>query len=318
MKTFEHINAKSIDGIISFLAEKDVQTKIMAGGTDFLSTLKAEIHETYPDRVINIKTLPNLDYIAQEEGTVRIGALAKLAAIAKSDLVKEKCPVLADAAMTVGSPQIRNMGTIGGNLCQETRCWYYRTSPFMGERYNCLRKGGKKCFAVAGDSRYHAIISKNGCWSACPSDMAVALSALDADIIMVGPKGTREVPISHFFGGLGLALEPDEIVTEIRITPPTGHTRQTYRKFSLRKAIDFSIVSVAAVIGPEEVRIALGGIAPMPLRSKQAEALLSGINVGEHEARQAAALIVEDAKPLKKNRYKVPITKALVERALSK
>jgi xanthine dehydrogenase YagS FAD-binding subunit len=170
---------------------------------------------------------------------------------------------------------------------------------------------------VAGDSRYHAILCKQGCWAVCPSDTAVALSALDADIVLVGPTGNkRKIPVNGFYNGLGTALGAAEIVSEIQIKPPVNPNRQTYLKFRLRKAIDFAVVSVATVVGNEEVKIALGGVAPMPLRAARAEKLLSGNKIDAEQARKAASYSVIDAKPLKKNAYKLPIARTLVERAL--
>lgn len=316
MKVFKHINARSLQEVTELLAEKKGKARIIAGGTDLLSTLKGEIHESYPDLIINVKTIPNLDYIKEQEGIIRIGTLAKLKTIADSDLLRGKCMVLSDAAHAVASPQIRSMGTIGGNICQEVRCSYYRSSPFIGERFDCLRKGGYQCFAIKGNNRYHAIMKTEGCYASFPSDIAVALAALDAHVVVTGLLGSGIVPVTEFYTGFGNVLRTDEIVTEIQVTPPGMDSKQTFLKFRQRKAIDFAIASVATVVNNGKVRIALGAVAPMPVRAKEAEELLKGKKINTDLAEKAGELAVSGANPLTRNGYKVPIIRALVQRAL--
>jgi len=238
-----------------------------------------------------------------------------------SQNIKGRYNVLAKAAGAVASPEIRNMGTIGGNLCQDVRCWYYRYPHHLGGRILCYRKGTGPCLAVKGDNRYHAIMGAKGCFAVHPSDTAVALAALDAKVKIVHANAVKTIPIMEFFNPLGNVLEKDEIITEIHVPPPPVMSKQTFFKFTLRKPIDFAIVSVASVIIVkngicEDIRIALGAVAPTPIRATKAEQAVKGQAIDEATARQAAEAAVEDAKPLSKNAYKVEILKSLLKRAL--
>ena len=318
MNPLKHVNARTIEEAISAAG---VKALVIAGGTDCLSLFKNRILPNSPKVLVNIKTIPGLAYIMESGDGLRIGALTRLSNLAASAVVREKYGLLAEAAQSVASPQIRNMGTIGGNLCQDTRCWYYRCSPFTGRSYFCSRKGGRLCFAVKGDNRYHAIFGGRGCFAVCPSDLAVALAALEAEIAVQGPAGRRTIPIRDFFTISGNSLQPNELVTEIRIPPLPEGASQTFLKFRLRKAIDFAIVSVASVIASEgglcrEARIALGAVAPYPLRAVAAESALAGQVVNAETAALAAQAAVVGATPLGMNAYKIEIVKALVKKAL--
>jgi xanthine dehydrogenase YagS FAD-binding subunit len=260
-----------------------------------------------------------MDHIKEEEAVLRIGALAKLDQIATSPIVNEKYNALAQAARSVGSPQIRNMGTIGGNLCQDVRCCYYRASPWCGPSFICLRKGGRVCYAVTGDNRYHSIFGgKKGCFAVCPSDMAPALVALNAQVKTSKRTAKLEELFHH---STCTILDTDEIVTEIVVPNPSGGTKSTYIKFALRKAVDFAIVSVALVLtvnggACEDVKIVLGGVAPNPWRPKAVEDSIQGKSIDERIAEAASAATVAKAIVLSDNRYKVHIAKTLVKRAL--
>ena len=321
MKSFTHINAGTVREACSLLRAYDGRAILNAGGTDLLSTLKEEYLFDYPEAVINIKTISDLDYIKEDGRGLRIGALAKLSDLAGSALVTERYGVLAEAARSVASPQIRNAATIGGNLCQDVRCWYYRYSRLTGGPIRCLRKGSGPCLAVRGDNRYHAIMNGKRCFAVCPSDTAVALSALEAVIGVAGPSGKRNIPVDDFFTPLNIALRPHEMVTEIRIpSTPTG-AKQGFLKFTLRRPIDFAIVSVASVITLEDgvctgARIALGAVAPGPVRARAAEEVVKGRPIDEDVAIEAAELAVAEARPLSMNGYKVEIAKTLVRRAI--
>jgi xanthine dehydrogenase YagS FAD-binding subunit len=321
VKTFEHFNATSVDEALSLLEDYKGKARVIAGGTDLLGVLKDEILEKYPEALINIKTIPGLDTIKQEAEGVRIGALAKLGEIVHSPTVRAQFPALSQAAKSVASPEIRSMGTIGGNLCQDVRCWYYRYPQHMGERLLCRRKGTGPCHAVKGDNRYHAIMGGKGCFAVCPSDTAIALSALQAEITIVGPKGARRVPVLGFFTPLGNCLEQNELVTEIRIPYPPQGCRQAFLKFTLRKPIDFAIASVATAITIDEgqctdARIVLGAVAPVPLRAEGAEQIIKGKPLDAKTAEEAAQASVLGARALSGNAYKIEITKVLVKRAL--
>jgi xanthine dehydrogenase YagS FAD-binding subunit len=321
MKPFTHHNARSIDEAITLLTKYKGKAKLNAGGTELLGVLKERSLPDYPKAIINIKTITGLDYIKEDETGLKIGALTKLAEVANSSTVKAKYKVLSEAAKSVATPLIRNMGTIGGNLAQDVRCWYYRYPSHIGGPIRCLRKGSGPCLAVTGDNRYHAIMGGKRCFAACPSDTAIALTALDATISIAGPEARRSILVQEFFTSLGTVLSPGEIVTEIQIPKPPDGARQNYLKFTLRKPVDFAIVSVASVITVErgvcvDARIALGAVAPTPMRATAAEEVLKGKPINEAAATEAAKAAVADAKPLSMNAYKVEITKTLVKRVL--
>ena len=321
MKSFKHIDAKSVNEACALLLKHKGKARMIAGGTDLLGILKDKILPTYPEVIINIKAIPKLDYIKEDKRGLRIGALTTLSDIAKSSVIKEKYKALAEAAHAVGSPQIRNMATLAGNLCQDVRCWYYRYPHHIGGRILCLRKGSGRCLAVSGDNRYHAILEGKRCFAACPSDTAVALTALNAKISIAGIRKTRIVPVRDFFTTLGNVLKVGEIVTEIQVPKPLEKTKQTFLKFALRKPIDFAIVSVASVVYLEEgicaeANIAMGAVAPVPIKAVTAEQIIRGKAITPEAAAKAAEAAVASAKPLSMNAYKVEITKTLIKRAI--
>ncbi|MEM2394662.1 MAG: xanthine dehydrogenase family protein subunit M [Candidatus Bathyarchaeia archaeon] len=317
LKPFKHVNVKSVEEAVALLSVG--KGKLIAGGTDLLTVLKDQIHCEYPELIINIKTIPNMNYIREDSGVLKIGALATLAEIADSPLVKGKYKVLADAARSIGSPQIRNVGTIGGNLCQEVRCLYYRHPHHVGGRIVCYRKGGRVCYAVAGNNLYHAILGRPAkCYAVHPSDMAPALIALNAKV-----KTTKTIiPLEEFFDPLnGTILNSDEILTEIQVPAPPEGSKQAWIKFRLRKSIDFAIASVASVLTLDgnickDARIVLGGVAPTPWRSRDAEDAVKGKPINETVAEEAGKAAVKGAVPLTQNAYKIQIVKTLVKRAI--
>ncbi|MFP3880036.1 MAG: FAD binding domain-containing protein [Dehalococcoidia bacterium] len=321
MKSFKHVNAKTVDEAVELLKDHGGKANLIAGGTDLLGVLKDKILPEYPETIINIKTISGLDYIKEDGKGLKIGALSSLRDIANSPTIKGKYKVLSDAAESVASPEIRNMGTIGGNLTQDVRCWYYRVPQRIGGPIMCPRKGSGQCMAVQGDNRYHAIMGAKKCFAVCPSDTAVALAALDAIIKAVGPNGERTIPVKDFYQPLNNALNVEEIVTEIEVPKPPDGARHQFLKFTLRKPIDFAIVSVASVIAVEDgvctdARIALGAVAPAPLRATQAEEAIKGKAIDDAIAESAAESAVAGSKPLSMNAYKVDITKTLVKRAI--
>ncbi|MFZ7110196.1 MAG: FAD binding domain-containing protein [Desulfatiglandales bacterium] len=321
MRSFNHVNAKSVREAVRLLQEHKGGATVLAGGTDLLGVLKDRILASYPETVINIKTIPNLEHIEEKAAGLKIGALTRLVDIVKSPIVLSGFCALAEAAKSVATPLIRNMGTIGGNLCQDVRCWYYRYPHQMGGRMICRRKGKGPCFAVKGDNRYNAIMGAKACFAVCPSDTAIALTALGSGVKIVGPNGTRTLPIGDFYTPMGYALNPDEILTEIKIPKPPQGCRQTFLKFTLREPVDFAVVSVASLLTVKDgvctqARIVLGGVAPTPLRARGAEQAIEGRTVNKATAEEAAEAAVSGAKPLSKNAYKIEITKALVKRAI--
>lgn len=321
MKAFRHFNATSVDDAIALMRSSKGKANLIAGGTDLLGVLKDEILPDYPEAVINIKTIPGLDDVKEHKKGLKIGALTKLADVVGHPLVRKNYPLLSKAAEAVATPEIRNMATLGGNLCQDTRCWYYRYPHHMGGRIICYRKEKGPCQAVKGDNRYHAIMGAKACFAVCPSDTAIALTALGAKLEIKGPQKARKISVDEFFTTRGNALDPDELLTYIEIPRPASGAQQEFLKFTLRKPVDFAVASVAAAVTMQDgickdVRIVLGAVAPAPVRAFDSEKLLKGKVATEKGIVEASEAAVKDAKPLRMNAYKVEITKTLVKRAL--
>ncbi len=318
-KYMEHFNAKTIDDAVFLLSWDMEEAKIIAGGVDLVGLMKNEVRT--PRVLVNIKSLPDLTYITEDAEGLKIGALTTIKDIETSMIIRDKYRLLVEAAQSVASPLVRNMATIGGNLCQDVRCWYYRRSPATGLSFFCHRKGGEHCFAVNGENQYHAIIGGNQCHAVCPSDMATALSALGARVKIASPTGDKTVTLEEFYTPLGNILRPDEVITEIQVPTAKSGTKQRYLKFRLRKTIDFAISSVASVITTEagvvsQARIVLGGVSPTPYRAISAEETLKGKVITESIAKTSAEAALSEAVPLSQNTYKVPITESLVRRAI--
>ncbi len=321
MRAFEYVKPATVAEAVRELGRSWADAKILAGGIDLLGELKEGI--IAPQRIVNIKGISGLRFIrfSEKEG-LRLGALATLEEIETHQVIRQRYTALAEAAHSVGTPQIRNVGTIGGNLCQRPRCWYYRD-----EHTRCLKKGGPMCFAYNGENKYHAILGGGPCYIVHPSDCAPALIAFRASVTIVSPRGQRTVPLEEFFVlpsrrlDHETILEPDEIVTEIQVPTPPPNTRSTYLKFKERDSHDFAIVGAAVVIRLkgkvcEDVRIVLSGVAPIPWRSPEAEAVLKGKAITPELAEQAGKAAVAKAQPLAQNAYKVPLTQAIVKQAI--
>ncbi len=322
MRAFEHVDVRTVEEAVSLLRESNGRAKLNAGGTDLLSLLKGELAPQYPELLINIKPIAGLDQIREEGEHLRIGALALLADLARSSLVNSRYALLAKAAHSVASPQIRNVATLGGNLCQEVRCWYYRYPSSIGGPIQCLRKGSGACHAIKGDNRYHAILGAKKCFAVCPSDTAVALTALDARFVIEGPEGIRKLAAPEFYHSLGIDLNVDELVREIEIPVRSSAGRQVFSKFTLRKPIDFAIVSVAAALTMDgdvctDARIVLGAVGPTPFRAAEAEAEVIGRTISPETAARAAEAALENARPLSRNDYKIEIARSLIRKAIS-
>jgi xanthine dehydrogenase YagS FAD-binding subunit len=236
--------------------------------------------------------------------------------------VREKLPILSEGAGEAASPQIRNAGTIGGNLCQRPFCWYFRSANF-----DCLRKGGQVCYALAGDSRYHAILGGGPSFIVHPSDLAPVLVALNAQIKIANSSGERSLPLENFFVLPQVdfkhenILKPGEIVTEIFVPTPKPGSKGFYHKVRERLAWDHAIVSVATVVETSrgvvrESRVVLGGVAPIPWRAREAENFLRGKGINEESAAQASAIALTGARPMKDNVYKINMAKLLIQRGL--
>jgi xanthine dehydrogenase YagS FAD-binding subunit len=325
MRAFEYASPKSTQQAVGLLGKSWTQAQILAGGTDLLGLMKDDI--VSPKRVVNIKDVGGLDRIGLADAVV-IGALSRLSDIADNALIRKKYPMLAYAIDEAASPQIRNMATIGGNLCQRPRCWYFRSG------FGLLAMKDGKSMVAAGDNRNHAIIGNDGpAKFVSPSTMAPALIAYDASVTIVGPKGTRNVPLAKFYripkaeGEREHDLQPDEIITEIVLPagvfpsqPPVHAAQYEVRQ---KAAFDWplSLASVALWLDGKTVKkatIVLGAVAPVPWVSEEASAELVGKELNEQTADAAAAAAVSIAKPLSKNTYKVQLTRVAVKRALLK
>jgi xanthine dehydrogenase YagS FAD-binding subunit len=318
MQPFKHVDAKTVADATSNLTGS---ARVIAGGTDLLNEMETGIFPSsqYPATLVNLKTIPNLNTIAVSGQTLKIGALAKLADIASSSAVQSGYPALASAAASVATPQVRNMGTLGGNLAQSVQCWYYRFPNRLGGRIVCLRKGGTTCYAANGINTYHSIFGgPKGCYAVFPSDTATALMALNASIV----TNTRTIPIESFFDALtGTVLGSGEIITEVDVPTPASGTKQAYIKFAQRKAIDFAVVNVATLLTMSgstctAARIALGGVAPTPIRSTAAENAIVNQPLNSTTAAAAATAAVASATPMTYNTYKVPVLKSVLSQAL--
>ncbi len=319
MRNFEHINAPDLQTAIALLSKP--ATEAIAGGTDLLGELKARLRS--PQRLVNLKTLSQLREIRYSpRAGLKIGALVTLAEIERHSVIREKFPILAQAASSAATPQLRHMGTIGGNLCQKPRCWYYRNKLFA-----CWLKGGEKCFAEDGENTYHAILGAERCHAVHPSDLAPALIALDATLRVVGPDLDGEISVEELYTKPTASrrqmtvLGPGELIAEIYVPLPKEGARGIYLKAMERKSWSFALVSVAAQLSFEgeritDARLVLGGVAAIPWRAKDSEKILTGQKFSEELAKRAAEAALAGAQPLQGNAYKVPLARNLVKRAL--
>lgn len=331
MNTFEWMNVSTVAQAVNALksspspADMDDAARPIAGGQDILTTMKDYI--TRPTRVVNLKGIRGLDKIESDgKGGLRIGALVTLSELEENSLVRRSFPGLAEAAHSVGTPQIRNLGTVGGNLCQRPRCWYFRL-----EEVVCLKKGGTECYAATGENKYNAIFGGGPSYIVHPSDLAPMLVALGASVSVVGADGKRTIALDKFFtlpanGNLRRenVLKNEDIITDVQVPASTFATHSTYLKFKERDSMDFAMSSVAAAvtIGADktvsEARIVLGGVAPIPWRVPRAEAALVGKAMNNDVLMNVAKVALEGAEPLARNAYKVPLTQTLVRRALAR
>jgi xanthine dehydrogenase YagS FAD-binding subunit len=316
--SFSYIRARSLDEAIDHLAMDGARPH--AGGTDLLGCLRDRVFDV--TTVVSIAGLKELRGIeATPAGGLRIGSLTTIAEIARHPVIRSNYRALSMAASEVASPQLRNQGTIGGNLCQKPRCWYYR-----GE-FHCLRKGGDRCYAVEGENAYHCILGGDNCFIVHPSDTAPALVALQAGVVIAGPNGRRIVSAESFHMPPSVdytsetVLESQEIVTEIILPPPAKGLRSSYRKVRARRAWDFALAGVALAMvfnddQTTEARVVLSGAAPVPWRSAEAEKTVRGSRLDRSRAARAADAAIKDAEPMEQNEYKIPLFRGLIEQQL--
>ncbi len=319
LESFAYVRPGSVPEALKLLEGPGARAH--AGGTDLLGNLR--------DGALSVRTVVSLGRIGElrgitetPDGSLRIGALTTIADLATHPVVKSRFPGLAQAASLVGSPQLRNQGTIGGNLCQRPRCWYFRGD------YACTRKGGDTCYAMEGGNQYHAIFGGSACWIVHPSDTAPALVALDASVRLAGPKGARVVPIEKFFVLPGdnvtqeTVLEPGELLMGVLVPAPAAGVKSSYRKVRARGSWDFAMAGLAVAIAtrPDRrvsaARVVLSGVAPIPWRVPAAEQAIVGQRLDAKTIAKAAAAAIAGAQPLSENAYKIDLVKGLVEEGL--
>ena len=321
----EHFDVKTVQEALSGLRQYGDKARVIAGGTDLLGLMKDRIQGPQmkiPEVLINIKAIPELHQVTYDPNAgLRIGAAVTLSQLEYSEVINKKFSVLSQAARQVGTTQLRNMGTIGGNICQRPRCLYFRHPHFP-----CYKKGGDKCYAAAGEHRhYHSILKHGKCVMACPADMASALVALEGQALINRGEGEKTLPLREFFLGPNsfteTALKSDEILAQL-LVPDQKWTHQVFLKHRIRHSSDFSLASVAMVARISdgtcmEIRIVLGGVAPFPYIAFKAEEVIRGKEPSDQVISQAAEASVEEARPLPMNRYKIDLTRALVRRVLT-
>jgi len=317
MQAFAYASPATIQEALALLAPRWGETDILAGGTDLISLMKEYIHT--PKRVVNIKGLKELAGIEKTAAGVRIGALATFEQISESPLLRDFPAVLA-AVRGVTSPQIRNMGTAGGDLCQRPRCWYFRKGFGL-----LARDAAGKPLVPDGDNRYHAIFGGGPAWFVSASSLGPPLTALGAKVKAVSAKGAREIPVEKFFvapareGEREIALEPNEILTEILI--PGVRARNATYEVRQKEALDWPLATASVALrmkGPVVVsaRVVLGHVAPTPWVARQAETILAGKTLNPELAAEAGERAVAGATPLSQNAYKVQLARVAVKRAL--
>ncbi|HIF07910.1 MAG TPA: xanthine dehydrogenase family protein subunit M [Gemmatimonadetes bacterium] len=328
MKAFTNQNARTLDEAVS-LAQEAISAgqsvSFAGGGTDLLQLMKDRVvnrpGSTEPDVLVHLTTVEGLDQVTSGSGDTTVGGMITLSALADNAVVRGRFAVLAEAAESVASPQIRNVGTLGGNVVQRPWCWYYRNG------FPCFKAGGDQCYSVAGENQLHAIFGGGPSFIVHPSDLAPALVALDATFRVVGPTGERTLSGSDFFvlpsqdASHENVLADDEVLASVVLPAQGSGVRSTYHKVMDRDAWTHALVSAAVVLDMDgdvcrEAQIVLGGVAPIPWRVPEAESLLAGQRVTPELARAVGAAAVAGATPLSKNAYKIPLTRGVVERTV--
>jgi xanthine dehydrogenase YagS FAD-binding subunit len=322
MKTFASANARDAKHAVTLSQQARRDGKVAAfngGGSDLLGMVKERVAS--PDILINLRTVKGLDEVSSARGMTNVGGLITLDALSRDPRIRRDYAVLAEAAETVATPQIRNFGTLAGNVCQRPWCWYFRNG------FPCYKAGGNQCFSVTGENQFHAILGGGPSFIVHPSDTATALMALDATFHLEGPSGERFVPASNFFvlpqrtPARENILVDDEMLAGVELPAPRPGMRSTYHKVMDREAWTHAVVSAAIMLEMDKetcrsARIVLGGVAPIPWRVPAAEHLLVGQRITTELAAQVAETALAGANPLRNNAYKVPLTKTIVRRTL--
>ncbi len=320
MREFRIAQPKTVEELAALLAETKVKTALMAGGTDLIDELKSGVSQA--DLVVDLQGISTLAGLSRDKDGLRIGPLTTVEELAASPVVVQEYPILKEAALSLATPQLRHAGTVGGNLCQRPRCWYYRDPEVV-----CRKKGGQHCFAFRGRNKYHAIMGGSSCFIVYPSDLAPALISLGAGITIGSEKGDRALPLEEFYKPPSVdvtrenVLGPGEFLKDIRVPAPKAGQRGAYVKIKERGTWDFAVASAAAcgVVKDgalAEINLIAGGVAPVPRRMAQAEAALRGKAVTGELAARAAAAALKDATPLSENAYKKELAAAAIQRAV--
>jgi xanthine dehydrogenase YagS FAD-binding subunit len=326
MKGFDLHEPTTVPEAVALLDQLGSAGKVLAGGSDIVGGILKDWVTgkgmPLPSALVDITIIPDLKGITAAAGGLTIGAATTLSEIIDSADVQKTIPLLSEAAKTIASPLIRNFGTLGGNINQRPRCWFFR-----GEDFNCYKKGGDFCYSVTGDNTYHAIIGGELCYIVHPSDTATALLALNAQARIAGPAGERTVAFDTYFHGpredvlTENVLKPNELMTAIGIPTPAAGTKMAWTKLKDRQVYDFAVVSVAVAFTVDAAgkwsdgRVVLGGVAPVPYRAAVVENALKGQDV-KTAAKAAAAQIRTVSRPMSLNSYKVDIAQNLIERTL--
>lgn len=319
MNRFEYASPTSLKQALGLLSANWGESEVLAGGTDLLGRMKDYV--STPKRVVNIKGLPGIHGISRDSGGLRIGALVTLDRVAEASEVHQHYPALAQAVAEAASPQIRNMATIGGNLCQRPRCWYYRNG--MG----LLAKSDGKSLVLDGDNRYHAVLGNDGpAYFVSPSTIAPMLIAYNARVLIAGPKGNREVALEKFYRAPQSEaerehdLKPNEILTHIVVPAAKGAHAANY-EVRQKTAFDWPLATASVVLQMsgdtvQSARIVMGAVAPVPWVSTEAAQAITGKSIDEQSATAAGAAAVSKARPLSQNGYKIKLASVAVKRAL--
>jgi xanthine dehydrogenase YagS FAD-binding subunit len=327
MKSFELYEPTTVTEAVGLLDKFGATGKALGGGSDLIGGIMKDWVQgkgmPIPAQIVDLTTISDLKGIKVGSDGAHIGATTTLTEIIEHANLQQQFPLLTQAALTIASPLIRNFGTLGGNINQRPRCWFFR-----GEDFNCYKKGGDFCYSVTGDNRYHAIIGGELCYIVHPSDTATALLALNAQATIAGPGGaTRTVSFDQYFHGpredvlTENVLKPNEVMTEVFIPAPAAGSKMAWTKLKDRQVYDFALTSVAAIFTTDangawkDGRITMGGVAPVPYRATVVEDALKGKDV-KATIKQAAAQIRTVARPMSLNAYKVDIAQGLLERTV--
>lgn len=322
MKTFTNSNARDAQQAVRLSQDARKAGKavsFVSGGSDVLALVKERIIQ--PDVLVNLRGLRNADQISSASGATTIGAEVTLDALSRHDVIRAQFPALAEAAASVATPQIRNVGTLGGNVAQRPWCWYYRNG------FPCYKNGGNQCFSFAGENQFHAIFGGGPSYIVHPSDTAPALMAIGATFRIAGPSGERTVSARDFFvlprqnAAQENVLGADDVLVAVQLPAALAGARGRYHKVLDREAWTHAVVSAAVVLKMDgdvcrTARVVLGGVAPIPWRLPEVEQLLTGQRITEALAARAGEAAIVGARALSKNAYKLPLTKGVVRRAI--